>query len=635
MKACLFLCALALSTVKAVKICFEETKSGECQLESYSENSSGITGKKASADLTSQIFADPFLGIISDFLPVPEYELFRLNKVTRAHFDFNNQYFAFWRKVSKEFNIPGLSSNDDLIWFHGASGFKNDGLVTLLFHALVEQRLFSANNKPICEFIIRNLSKFHSSTRQRLFQYLLSVEDYDLVIDLLNDHASTLFKDFHRDHFFPLLHALKTRSNFDELYKKLLRISRLKSGLFLTNFLARSIEAEVPVDLFIEALINDSPLLLDVFKIVNNSDDNLSAIFGIEDEIVSKLVDRSPDDMFLSSLTDFMRLLREIRHGYSQFFDFQVLILDNQWTVQQIGMIAEALVLGDKLDLFSELAQKYRGAIVDCFSEDLNQFIIPMEFFFEILKLLSSDEMKNFAGKSQFLDLCREYYKLVEIEESNVDRFTFISVRFEVEPAYASSGIPASFSVSEPIPRFSKLMNCYMDQIFKSSSSLVLLGEQLKNCPKFLMYLGTVSIGLEQIQILRNIEEEQEHLSKFMFSCFRFVINEVVQLFDSMDPLDPPVLNPQNPVYFKILVKLSQAVHFENFERSVKTDLASYLIPKLNYSGISNMGSGDIQTYAEIRLALRFIKSRYPDRLRELKPAVLEQLLNKEKSYLW
>ena len=79
-----------------------------------------------------------------------------------------------------------------------------------------------------------------------------------------------------------------------------------------------------------------------------------------------------------------------------------------------------------------------------------------------------------------------------------------------------------------------------------------------------------------------------------------------------------------------IIGKLSTNSHFANFEIFVKADLATFLIPKLN-----SLEELQVDTYAMFRLALRYIKDKYPDRLVELTQPKILELFGKETNHLW
>lgn len=584
---------------------FEESKSND------SLSDSSILHKKYGRRLSVSaelIFDDPYIRLISEYLRFPQSQYLVINRFTREFF--MRLYFPLWESITKTMNIPGLVPNYDLNWFYGAAGFKDEyeTFLPIIFHALVEHRRFTFNYRPIYRFLVENSSVFNMNYLA-LCQYLLSVEDYELVVDLLVRHSDDFFQNFPYDNFCPLLNALKFHLNFVELYKNLLRISHLKSGQFLKNFLARSMESGVPIDFFYEAFIESQNLLFDVFRIADSIE-----MFGVKLEIVNKIFEKSPSEFF-EKLPYYLTVLHNIRFGSLLDFDFGVHIKEFCWDSKQIGILAEACVLADKLDLFKKLVKLYRGAIVDCFSEDLDHFTVSPKYFRQIIRLLSSAEMSSFGMKFQFLNLCFEYYKIVKIREGLV--FIWNYVTFEVEPEYANYGIPRCFCIFFLKERSTlssvEWMTSIVDQVFKSADSVYLVAPQVLNTSCFLAQFGQVKLGVERMRMLYNIEEERlqncRHSLRMVLRCDEL---DVVKRLTSDNPGDISFLQKHSLVKFLILEKLTKTDQFENYERIFGTKVSYQLIY--------------VWDYAKLRLAVRFVK------FRKTEPIIVK--LSKKERYL-
>jgi hypothetical protein len=601
---------------------FEETKS------IVSSDRNTICSKRTNqarsrVQLVNEIFAEPYLEIISKFLPFPQSKYCVINKFTRDHFQ--KGHFSCWNAIAQTLDITGIIPTYDLGWFDAVVPFKDDPkvLVPLLLHAVVEQERFPFNLKQVIELIF---SKFYSLDRdsrrfidfrfpwRNFLAFTMNLQDFNYSTPLPHDG--------------PLFAALKSHScQFEEMFNNILKNDSVDSlSDILTTFVARAIVSRIPVSHLLHVFASRRCFLVDVIGFANSiaTDDDVPHVFTAELDIYNEIHGRNQEP----SVVEYLTLLHDIRTGSRQVFDFQSRIEENDWDYMQIGAIAEAFVLADKTDAFNDLVLRYRFKIFRSFGNFLQYQTVSSKYFAHFLTLLSGNDMMNFSHSIRFQILCTEYYDIAAYSES----FEKFLVTFTVKAEYAGSGYPATFVVSKSIYVFyrDESRKVYIEQIFKSPESFRRLAPQVQIHHEYLLppvaRLDEMrDISFENIKMICALEDVE--LRDFLLSKLYFDTRETLAVFDSGNPDDLALLRRIGCDTDAMLSKLSTRAHFETFEVFIGDSMASYLIPRMN-DAVDNT---DAFFYAKFRLALRYMKRQYPERFGEIANARLFELFSQEK----
>jgi hypothetical protein len=641
----LYIIILSLFSKISASNLFQEADLDSTSVESTSSSEplSFSTSQKAPVWLTSRIFADPFLGEISKFLPLPQYQLFALSKTTRSHFKI--ELFSYCRFVSDTFCIPGLRRCDDLVWFDGTLGFKNDNgiFISLLLDALVRQKQFPYNHMSISNFIISALSSHNFDRSQGLFakipellDFLISENDYGNIVKLVTlsmDRIENILDIFYfKCNMLKFFKALKAHSmDFESVYRHLLHKAVVKSETLFLYFIVRSIESDVPLHLFIDEIFDHISQLSVIFGILNSSVsiDASTVVNRTELKILERA--RKLDNQELSGKTlDFLTLLNEIRfHSHSEE-EIHTQLFENDWSPEQIITLSEAAILAGKLDLFAEIVKRYREEIVLTIYEDLKNVVLMGKCFFHLLALLNETEISKLKRLPYFQLSITDYYDLIKVSETVIRGCVYISLTYKVLTEYADADIPEviPFTFSIQIFKCSQLLKTnFLAKLFKNARSLNLLAPQLMNCDNLVRYLEKTLIRSKSFNLIREIDDLE--LKELLFDTFKFYENEATNVFES-SAIDLAVINHHQYDKISILHVLSKFEHFEKFEIFIESDLATFLIPRIN-----SQDHEDYEFYFKIRHAIRYIKHRYPERIDEITNTFILGLIALEHHHLW
>jgi hypothetical protein len=290
-----FLVVVLINAVMAALI-FEETKSND-SCDEFSDSLSTIEP----TPLVNRIFDEPFLAIISEFIPFPQSKCCVVNCVTRAHF--NKEHFFCWSKlIPKTLNIPGIVSASELKWFYtnSISGGVTSEFLQSLLRSLVNEKIFPINYKAIIEFLLDNLRLIDNVYLiYSLSMFISHLEDYNFSIDILHKYSNFISVIYNivpaHDRLAGFMEALKSHSKFEEVYATLINFYSFSSESFYNKrfrlFLAHSLAAKIPQNLFLEKLFLKSWIIFESSRIALSivPDESRDFVYESTKEIIDKL----------------------------------------------------------------------------------------------------------------------------------------------------------------------------------------------------------------------------------------------------------------------------------------------------------------------------------------------------------
>jgi hypothetical protein len=522
---------LVLFIVKAALV-FEETKSSDAKIENSIQSSSDSTEV---IPIVYCIFDEPFIDLICGFLPFPHYIHCVVNRDVRDHFQ--KDHFSCWNVIAKTLDIPGLVPTYDLVWFHKVSDFFSDALlreqmyISSLSYALVHQRLFPFNYKPICKYIVSKSNGFYFSWFR---DFLIEFNEFDILADILASGPNDIFKDNFdkvdqwRTCLRPLFESLKSHAKFEEAYRNLRKqiCSPPYISFKIHYFLALSIISEIPLDFIFDVLPSES-YIYDVFGIVCSIavDVDMSSVLAINRNLFEKF-----GQNYSPKFLDYLILLNETRFGSNNSISFSKV---SGWTIDRLDMFSEACILAGKVDLFNYMWNRrflwmyvFRIHIIEGFIWNIihNGTIMSPKYFLHMLSKIDFANHKQLIHCKGFHSLLSMYYDLIEIEKPSE---SIISCVFAASIDHSEHSIPERFRIDWEVPVNTYSSNdvfCFArSHIFKSSESLALLAHQVSKFPLLMNSLNKGEISAEQYKMISKIEDDE--LKKLFWSkvkCEKF-----------------------------------------------------------------------------------------------------------------